>query len=97
MVQLCALDNFQEKQTIEDFINSRKVSEWLDTRTIKRTTGESENVITYLFRVASYDPYRSGVLVINLKESLLYNSVVNINRQKHGNTAILGSDNRVLS
>ncbi|WP_176706299.1 helix-turn-helix domain-containing protein [Paenibacillus hemerocallicola] len=91
------LAGFWHKDAIVPFMKESKASSWYDTNPISYAEGTKENVLSYMMSVPLHALNKSGVLVINLKEDLLYNAVVNTNNRKLGNVAILNASGSVLS
>lgn len=81
---------------IEQFIESKDHSSWTASHVVQ-PTGETEDVITYMLRFSTPSSGERGVLVINLKESVLYHAVINTNRGKLGNVAILDTNGEIIS
>lgn len=91
------LDEFADKSIIEDFRNSKSFSTWLNKRSIRDYNGSDEQVITCIINIPITDNFRNGILVINIKESLFYNAVLNINNYKLGNVAIIDKEGNYIS
>ncbi|KIL41965.1 hypothetical protein SD70_03610 [Gordoniibacillus kamchatkensis] len=89
-------DNFAYKEGLQKFLQNRNTSAW-DASSLTTSGGASDDVISFYFSVPIQNAQKKGVLVINLKENVLYNAVVNTNERKLGNVAILNSDGEVLS
>ncbi|WP_028549968.1 helix-turn-helix domain-containing protein [Paenibacillus sp. UNC451MF] len=80
---------------LQKFLESRSISSW---EAASQVSGSgSDNVISFYFSVPIQYVQKKGALLINLKEDVLYNAVVNTNKRKLGNVAILDSDGKVLS
>ncbi|GGD72468.1 AraC family transcriptional regulator [Paenibacillus nasutitermitis] len=90
------LSDFSNKQLLEQFIQSKSTVAW-EAGKIASRDGGSENILTLLVSVPLRNQKKIGTLLINLKEDVLYNAVVNTNNRKLGNVAILNKDGDVLS
>ncbi|RJX38658.1 AraC family transcriptional regulator [Paenibacillus pinisoli] len=93
---ITGLNEFSNRETLERFLQSKLTSSWEATRLVSRDNGE-EHFISYMVSTPLRNQKKLGVLMINLKEDVLYNAVVNTNNRKLGNVAILNSDGEVLS
>lgn len=82
---------------VESFLHERATSSWRDTQPILYEDGSKHYVVSYRVSVPLNDYRKTGVLVINLKEELLYDAVVNTNDRKLGSAFILSEDGSVLS
>ncbi|GAA3403225.1 helix-turn-helix domain-containing protein [Paenibacillus hodogayensis] len=89
-------DSSPFKASIESFLNQHLSSAWIASRSLS-SMGGSEHVVTYLYRFPVQYSQTTGVLVINLKESILYNAIVNTNSQKLGNVAIVNANGELIS
>ncbi|TBL78508.1 helix-turn-helix domain-containing protein [Paenibacillus thalictri] len=91
------LDGFWYASSIRRFLDEPVFSNWYDTSELVSASGSKENIISYVTSVPASDRGKAGILVINLKEDLLYDAVININNRKLGNVAIINRDGHVLS
>ncbi|NOU86008.1 helix-turn-helix domain-containing protein [Paenibacillus sp. LMG 31460] len=82
---------------VRSFLENKSPISWLDTRTVGNITGEQENLISFMMSVPINEYPKSGVLLLNIKEDLLYDAVVNINNSKLGNVAVLNKAGQMLS
>ncbi|MCZ8510987.1 helix-turn-helix domain-containing protein [Paenibacillus filicis] len=89
------ISTFPYSESLKSFLASRGTSDWEADRL--NDGGGSDDVISFYFSVPIQNAQKKGVLMINLKENVLYNAVVNTNQRKLGNVAILNSDGEVLS
>ncbi|MEF3302571.1 helix-turn-helix domain-containing protein [Paenibacillus sp. GYB003] len=94
---IAELSGFWHAGAVETFRKETKSSSWYDTNPVTYAEGTQENVLSYMMSVPLNSLSKTGVLVVNLKEDLLYNAVVNTNNRKLGNVAILNADGNVLS
>ncbi|WP_409343173.1 helix-turn-helix domain-containing protein [Paenibacillus sp. MBLB4367] len=94
-VDVLAGSRFEDE--VRGFLDSKAPNRWLDTRTVGSVTGKQENLISFLMSVPINEYPKSGALLLNIKEDLLYDAVVNINNSKLGNVAVLNKDGQVLS
>lgn len=90
------LSEFSNRETLERFLSSKLTSTWVANRLVSNAHGE-EHLISYMVSTPFRNQKKIGALIINLKEDVLYNAVVNTNNRKLGNVAILNSDGEVLS
>lgn len=93
---MIAMNDFWDNQIIRDFQNKLDGSVWLETKQIRYVDGTTDDVIRFISGVP-ISGHKYGTLVVNIKEDLLYNAVVNINSTRLGNVAILNRDGDVLS
>lgn len=91
------LASFWHKDAVIPFMNGAKTSAWFETNPIVYAQGTKDNVLSYMIGVPLNALTKTGVLVVNLKEDLLYDAVVNTNNRKLGNVAILNAAGNVLS
>ncbi|MCS7460442.1 helix-turn-helix domain-containing protein [Paenibacillus doosanensis] len=89
------LSDFAYREGLQRFLGNRSASAW-EAASLDSASG-SDNVISFYFTVPILDVQKKGALLINLKEDVLYNAVVNTNKRKLGNVAILNSEGEVLS
>ncbi|ULL16258.1 AraC family transcriptional regulator [Paenibacillus sp. H1-7] len=89
---------------IADFLYADHLSKFLEGRTTSAweaanaaSAVRSDTVISFYFSVPIQSVKKQGALQINLKEDVLYNAVVNTNKRKLGNVAILNPEGQVLS
>ncbi|WP_168929065.1 helix-turn-helix domain-containing protein [Paenibacillus dokdonensis] len=80
---------------LQRFLEIQSSSSW-EAESQPSTAG-SGDVISFYFSVPIRNAQKKGVLLINLKEDVLYNAVVNTNQRKLGNVAILSPEGQVLS
>jgi len=88
--------DFSYRPVLERFIDRPGTWAW-EAASVTGASGEHENVISFLLSVPLNQSEKKGVLLINLKEDVLYNAVVNTNNRKLGNVAILNEEGKVLS
>ncbi|MDF2667988.1 MAG: transcriptional regulator, AraC family [Paenibacillus sp.] len=88
---------FWYESAIEAFLQDKATSLWYDTQSIVYADGSTDNVLSYMMSVPLNNYNKSGVLVVNVKEDLLYGAVVNTNNRKLGNVAILNRSGDMLS
>ncbi|MBD7969191.1 AraC family transcriptional regulator [Paenibacillus sp. Sa2BVA9] len=81
---------------IDSFIQKKMTSTWLSL-SLPNSLGKEENMISFLTNVPLQNLNKRGVLIVNLKEDILYNAVINTNQSKLGNVAILDQSGDVLS
>ncbi|MGI2297157.1 helix-turn-helix domain-containing protein [Paenibacillus sp. GXUN7292] len=89
------LDSFSNRDTLERFLNSKLTSAWEATQV--KSVNRDEHFISYMVSTPLRNQKKLGALMINLKEDVLYNAVVNTNNRKLGNVAILNDEGEVLS
>lgn len=82
---------------VQSFLENKSPIAWLDTRTVDSVAGNQDNLISFMMGVPINEYPKSGALLLNIKEDLLYDAVVNINNSRLGNVAILNKDGQVLS
>lgn len=90
------MTDFSYRQALERFVEGRSTSAWV-AASMLTAEGARENVISFLITVPFNSVDKKGVLLINLKEDVLYNAVVNTNNRKLGNVAVLNGNGEVLS
>ncbi|NQX63582.1 helix-turn-helix domain-containing protein [Paenibacillus qinlingensis] len=88
--------DFSYRQVLERFVEGRGTSAWV-AASMLTAEGARDNVISFLITVPFNNVEKKGVLLINLKEDVLYNAVVNTNNRKLGNVAVLNGNGEVLS
>ncbi|NOU62610.1 helix-turn-helix domain-containing protein [Paenibacillus sp. LMG 31461] len=88
--------DFSYRSVLDRFVEGPNSSSWL-AASMLTTGGDRDNVISFLITVPFNSVEKKGVLLINLKEDVLYNAVVNTNNRKLGNVAVLNSNGEVLS
>ncbi|MFD0712667.1 helix-turn-helix domain-containing protein [Paenibacillus sp. GCM10027626] len=90
------LNAYSNRESLERFLDSKLTSAWEATRVISAAGGD-EHFISYMISVPLRNQKKIGTLIINLREDVLYNAVVNTNNRKLGNVAILNGKGEVLS
>ncbi|NOU75756.1 helix-turn-helix domain-containing protein [Paenibacillus sp. LMG 31458] len=98
LISRSGIDDFSDflyAESLNHFLVKRQSSAW-EAISIQDAIG-SGDVISFFFSVPLQNAEKKGVLMINLKEDVLYNAVVNTNQRKLGNVAILNSEGEVLS
>src|SRR5690625_2800722 len=90
------LQDFSSKQKVKKFIRGARSSLW-EADQLSNGIDKTENVISYYSKVAIHGKNQLGVLLINLKEDVLYNAVINTNNKTLGDVAIIDNNGKVLS
>lgn len=90
------LADFSYRSVLERFVEGPNTSGW-EAASMLNAGGASDNVISFLITVPFNSVEKKGVLLINLREDVLYNAVVNTNNRKLGNVAVLNANGEVLS
>src|SRR5699024_1785412 len=70
------LQDFSSKQKVKKFIRGARSSLW-EADQLSNGIDKTENVISYYSKVPIHGKNQLGVLLINLKEDVLYNAVIN--------------------
>jgi len=91
------LKHFWDRAVIDDFLNEKSPTKRLNTRRISSNTQSNVDVITFVMQIPFNAQSASGVLVININEKQLYDTVVNINNQKLGQAIIVDDEGMVIS
>lgn len=90
------LTDFPNREPLREFIEGRETMSWGAGRWPDERNS-SDSVLRFYFSVPLNHMEKKGVLLVHLKEDVLYNAVVNTNNRKLGNVAILNSEGEVLS
>ncbi|MCM3112174.1 helix-turn-helix domain-containing protein [Lederbergia lenta] len=81
---------------LQNFIDSPNTMTWRADE-LALTPRQSNNVISFHTSVPISGIQKKGVLLINLKEDVLYNAVINTNNSMLGDVAILDNEGKILS
>ncbi|MCJ8009013.1 helix-turn-helix domain-containing protein [Lederbergia wuyishanensis] len=90
------LNEYNDQKDLQSVIHNHNRTEWKANK-IVNSNGKSENVISFYTSLPISSQEKKGILVINLKEDVLYKAVINTNNKKLGNVVILDNEGKVLS
>jgi two-component system, response regulator YesN len=87
----------KDGELISRFIDEKSTSRWLNTREIHPSLPRYADVISFLVKIPINTMTAKGVLILNVVEDFLYNTVVGINSSKLGEVYITDREGTVLS